>query len=321
MPEKRLKFLARDPCGVPGDNPIFSMQRALEGAGVVGVHNARSWPTRQLARVLARAGLMRRVADLSGTAYFVPIMLLSEGRLFPHAYLAEMIVYVFDCWPALYPRWERFFRRHRMRVAFFSARASAEHFRRVVPGMESIWQPEAVEPSLYRGNKPLAERSIDVLELGRRWDEYHDRIVGPLAAGGRSHKFQSAPGRIIFPTFAEMVGGFADAKISVCFPSSLTHPARSGHVETVTHRYFESMASRCIIVGRAPAELVDLFGYDPVVAADLDDPVGQLEDILREPAAHAARVERNHSRMLEVGTWEVRIATILDQLRDRGYRV
>ena len=65
-----------------------------------------------------------------------------------------------------------------------------------------------------------------------------------------------------------LAAGFGDAKVSVCFPSSTTHPQRSGSVETATHRYFESFASRCIVVGRAPAELVDLFGYNPVVEAD-----------------------------------------------------
>ena len=319
MPDKRLKFLARDPRNVPGEYPILSMQRSLNGAGVAAVYNARSRPIKLLARALARAGMVRQIADLSGNAYFVPIMLLSEARLFPQSYFAETIVYAFDCWPALYPRWQRFFRRHRMRLAFFSARDSAGHFRKAMPAMESIWLPEAVDPSIYRGEKPLSERSIDVLELGRRWDEYHDKIVAPLARGERVHKFQAGPGQIIFPTMEELVAGLGDAKVSICFPSSLTHPRRSGHVETVTHRYFESIASRCVIVGRCPRELADLFGYNPVVEADRNDPAGQIEAILRDPAAHAERVERNYRRLMEVGTWEVRVATLLGELRKRGY--
>ena len=316
---KRLKFLAREPRGSPGEYPIFSMQRSLAAAGVPAVQNARSGPVRALARALARAGMIRRIADLSPTAYFAPIVNVSEGRLFPQAYFAEIVVYAFDCWPAFYRRWERLFRRHRMRLAFFSARASAEHFRARIPEMECLWQPEAVEPALYRGDKPLAERSIDVLELGRRWDPYHDKIVVPLAKAARVHRFQATPTQIIYPTFEEMVAGLGDAKVSVCFPSSLTHPHRSGDVETVTHRYFESMASRCVIVGRCPRELSDLFGYNPVIEADENDPAGQLEAILRDPSAHAELVERNHRRTLEVGTWDTRVKTILELLRERGY--
>ena len=319
MATKQLNFLARPARGIPGEYPILAMQRALEAAGVPAVYNARSRPVKLFARALARAGLVRRVADLSGNAYFVPIMLLSEARLFPQCYFAETIVYAFDCWPALYGRWERFFRRHRMRVAFFSARDSAAHFAKALPHMESVWLPEAVEASAYDGGKPLERRSIDVLELGRRWDAYHDKIVAPLARAGRVHKFQPPTAALLFPTPAELVAGFADAKVSVCFPSSMTHPQRSGRVETVTHRYFESMASRCIIVGHCPAELETLFGYNPVVEADLDDAPGQIEAILGAPEAYAALVERNHARLMEVGTWDARVATLLAALEARGY--
>ena len=319
MTRKSLKFLARRSRGAVSEYPIISMQRALEAAGVAPVYNATSRPVRLFARALARAGMMRRIADLSDTAYLVPIMFLSEARLFPKCYFAETIVYAFDCWPALYGRWERFFRRHRMRVAFFSARQSAEHFQRAVPVMESLWLPEAVESSLYRGDRPLGERGIDVLELGRRSAPYHDAIVAPLAKSGRLHKFEATPGSIIFPTFEELVAGFADAKISVCFPSSMTHPQRSGDVETITHRYFESMAAGCVVVGRAPRELVDLFGYNPLIEADMTDPAGQLEAILRDIDAHAERVARNRARVMEVGTWDARVRTLLEQLKARGY--
>jgi hypothetical protein len=319
MATKQLQFLARHARGVPGEYPILSMQRALASAGIPAVYNASSRPVKLLARALARARLMRRIADLSGNAYFVPIMLLSEARLFPQCYFAETIVYAFDCWPALYGRWAKFFRRHRMRLAFFSARQSAEHFAKALPDMESIWLPEAVEPAIYDGDKPLDQRSIDVLELGRRSDAYHDQIVAPLARAGRLHRFQSAPGQIIFPTTEELAAGFADAKVSVCFPSSMTHPQRSGDVETVTHRYFESFASGCIVVGHAPRELVDLFGYNPVIEADMNDAVGQIEGILREPAAHAALVARNRQRVMEVGTWDARVRTLLELLAARGY--
>jgi len=319
MATKQLKFLARRSRGAVSEYPIISMQRALESAGVPAVYNATSRPVRLFARALARARMMRRIADLSNTAYFVPIMFLSEARLFPKCYFAETIVYAFDCWPALYGRWEKFFRRHRTRVAFFSARQSAEHFQTSVPEMESLWLPEAVEASLYRGDKPLRERTIDVLELGRRSAPYHDAIVAPLARSGRVHKFEPTPGMIIFPTFEELVAGFADAKVSVCFPSSMTHPQRSGDVETITHRYFESMAAGCVVVGRAPRELIDLFGYNPLIEADMSDPARQVDAILRDIDAHAELATRNRARVMEIGTWDARVRTLLEQLKARGY--
>jgi hypothetical protein len=319
VPSKRLKLLAQHPSGVVGEYPILSMQRSLEAAGVPVKYNATSKPVQLVARVLARASLMRRIADLSSTAYLTPIMYLSEGRLFPQCYFAETLVYCFDCWPSRWDRWEKFFRRHRMRIAMFSARQSAEYFCRRVPKMESIWMPEAVDPTDYRGEKALGERSIDVLELGRRFDEYHEKIRDPLAAAGRSHQYEKQRGAIIFPTRDNLLVGFGDSKISVCFPSSMTHPQRSGNVETVTHRYFESMASRCILLGHCPAELSDLFGYNPVVEADLNDPTGQIESILARPDAHKELVERNDRKMLDVATWDLRVKQILNLLKERGY--
>jgi len=92
----------------------------------------------------------------------------------------------------------------------------------------------------------------------------------------------------------------------VCFPCSQTHPERSGTVETVTHRYFEGMASRCLLVGHGPQELVDLFGYNPVIEMQGGREAEQIEQILRDPESVAELVERNYRRLLEVGSWKKR---------------
>ena len=141
----------------------------------------------------------------------------------------------------------------------------------------------------------------------------------PAARTGRPRS-AAADAAILAATREALVDGFADAKVSVCFPSSMTHPARSAHVETVTHRYFESMASGCIIIGRCPSELRDLFGYNPLVEADVNgDAAGQIEAIVRDPCAYAPLVARNRARLMEVGTWHARVATLLSILVARGY--
>jgi hypothetical protein len=53
------------------------------------------------------------------------------------------------------------------------------------------------------------------------------------------------------------------------------------------------MAAKCLIVGRAPSDAQEMFGYNPVVEVDWHNPTQQLEQILREPEAHLALVERN----------------------------
>ena len=68
--------------------------------------------------------------------------------------------------------------------------------------------------------------------------------------------------------------------MAAIFPCSLTHPERSGPVETVTHRYFESMASKCLIIGHAPRELIDLFGYNPAIEMQANHEFKQLQALL-----------------------------------------
>jgi hypothetical protein len=294
------------------------MEASLIRAGVVrwSVPGATMWRTP--AKVLSRSRLIRPLIRRRGKVVLVPSMGFSEYRLVPFGYVFETVLYVFDCWPRDYPRWVAYFRRHHPRITFFSARDSAAYFRDRIPGMEAMWMPEATDPGRYRKGPPLAERSLDVLELGRRYSTFHDAVTGPLRRLGWSHRFEPEPGKIIFPSFAELVDGLAATRISICFPSSLTHPARSGFVETVTHRYFESMASRCVLVGKCPRELADLFGYDPVIGADMADPVGQIVQILSDIGAYQSLVDQNHARLLEVATWDVRVGAILTTLADRG---
>lgn len=318
---KRVKLLrARTSETTPWDSPVASLQATLAARGMKSFDNGGG-AIDLLGRAATRLHLMRRIADVSNTAYFAAIMQISEPRLFPVCYFAETIVYAMDVWPAKYEQWRAFFGRHRMRLAFVSARQSADRLRGVSDGLETVWLPEAVDPAQYDGSKPIAARSIDVLEFGRRYEPYHDAIAGRCVEKKYLHRFEQTPGEVIFPTRRDFLAALGDSKIAVCFPSSLTHPKRSGDVETMTLRYVESIAARCILVGRCPAEMRDLFGYNPVVEADMNDPAGQLDAILARPSAYEELIERNYRRLLEVATWDVRVDELLAALGQRGYTI
>jgi hypothetical protein len=316
----RVSYLAAPVTGV-WDYTIQGFEASLDR---IGMHRSRIRLSRLsmlAAKVTAKAGLARNLGRPAGRAYFVPLMGLSEFRLVPVGYLYETIIYAYDCWPSAYDRWESFFRRHRARLAFFSARASAEYFQDRVSGLEAIWMPEAVDPTEYDSSRTLVDRDIDVLELGRRHPSFHAAVTPALEAAHASHAFEPEPGRIIFPTRPSLLRGLAGSRISVCFPSSLTHPARSGTVETVTHRYFESMAARCLMVGHCPSELSDLFGYNPVVQVDHGRPASQLLEILADIRGYQDLVDRNRERLMEVGTWDARVGEIVRVLTARGYNL
>lgn len=300
---------------------LNDVENGLTYWGMPAVHNQPNAAIVLIAKALAHTGLTRNLFKLQHKAFLAPLMGPSERRLFPTCYAYESIVHCFDCWPPEYDRWERIFRRHRVETAFFSARQSAEHFQERLPGMTSLRLPEAVDPSNYVAAVPLGERCTDVLELGRSYDRYHEAITPTLASSGAVHHYSEGPRALIFPLREELARGLSNSKISVCFPSSITHPERSGSVETVTYRYFESIASNCLVLGSCPSELIDLFGYNPCVEADFSRPSEQIEELLHDIGSWQSFVDHNYERLLQVGTYETRARQLLDALARRGYDV
>jgi Glycosyl transferases group 1 len=293
--------------------PMVSIEKIMAARGLDAVRNpqARSWIA--IARVLAKLRLPLNLWRTPLGPVFVTCVGTMESRTLPLACWTELIPYCFDCWAPEWDRWESLFRRHRIRLAFFTARRAAEHFARRRPQMKAIWVPEAVDPQQYDGSKPLAERRIDILELRRKHEQFHNSIRGGLEEAHKVHKF-ARPFEMIFPTAAELRQGFADTKISVCFPRSITHPEWSGNfenVETVTFRYFESFASRCVVVGHCPRELEDLFGYNPIVEIEPGRELEQILSVLEHIQDYELLVERNYKRLLETSTWELRVEVIL----------
>ena len=299
----------------PATYSLHSLERALEQAGIEAVPNWMSKEDCLPANVVYKFRWMWNFRRSAAGPVFVSYMARLEKLTFPFSYWTEIIPYSFDCWPGVYDWWASFYQRQRTRIAFLSARQSAQYFAREFPHMKVVWLPEATDPSEYRPEKSLAERDIDVLEMGRRNDQYHDKIVDGLAQANRIHLYDHAEAKSLFPGREELVDGLARTKLLICFPRTLTHPEVAGTVETATYRYFQSMASKCLMIGHAPQELVDLFGYNPVIEVQEGSELEQVEWVLRNLSSFTALVEQNYARLLEVGTWKTRVETVLDVLR------
>lgn len=294
--------------------PIISMEKSFAKLGIRTEIQQKYVIQTFIGRVLGKLKLMRRFMTAPGRILLVPANNISEYLLFPKGCFQEVVTFSYDCWPDRYDEWESFFRRHKIKLAFITARQSADEMQRRLPGMKVVWMPEATDPADYRPQKKLADRPTDVLELGRKYDRYHSQIVGCLSESGRSHLFEAVKGEMIFPNDIKILAeGMGNAKILIAFPGSLTHPY-AADVETTTHRYFETFASKCLPLGRAPQELVDLFGYNPVIDAELECPSEQINDILANIGDYQGFVDRNHVRLLEVGTWDVRAAQIIERI-------
>jgi hypothetical protein len=308
----RLRFLKTIDIAHVSRYSLFDLNQAIEEVGGDPIFNAQSKMETFISKVVSRLRLARNLRRSPKGPVFVALMGYSEYRVVPFAYWTELIPYCFDCWEPEYETWKAFFLRHRIRLAFFSARQSAQYFANALPAMRSLWLPEATNPAKYHAERKLSKRDIDVLELGRKHDRFHAAIVDAMIARKRLHLFERVKGEIIFADKTSFTDGLGRSKISVCFPCSQTHIQRSGSVETVTHRYFESIASKCVVLGHCPIELSDLFGYNPVIEVEAGKEVEQIESILCAPDTFQDLVDRNYERLLEVGTWAHRASVITE---------
>ena len=129
----------------------------------------------------------------------------------------------------------------------------------------------------------------------------------------------SKNGEHIFKTEHDLVNGLADSKITVCYPRCDTQPEKAGDIETLTQRYWEAMLSRIVIVGRAPKELTDLIGYNPVLNLGKDNCKEQVTDILANIQEYQELVNKNRETALIMGDWKNRIDIIVRWLEECGY--
>jgi hypothetical protein len=311
----KLRYLRSKEPPRPSTYSVYSLERAFESAGVPAVPAWMTAPDSLAANVIYKYRWMWNLRRSSAGPVFVSYMNYLEKKTFPFSYWTEIIPYTFDCWPKYYDWWASFYRRERVRIAFITARQSAQYFSNLFPNMTSVWLPEAIDPTEYNASKPWAQRDIDVLEMGRRLDHYHDKIADRLAQSNRIHLYDHGTEKGIFPGRPDLVDGLSRTRILISFPRSQTHPEVAGTVETVTYRYFQAMASKCLIVGHAPQELIDLYGYNPVIEVHPEQEYQQLDWVLHNLDSLKGLAERNYARLLEVGTWKCRVEQVLDVLR------
>ena len=212
------------------------------------------------------------------------------GKTFPYFGLSyeTRAFWTYDVWEPGFDTFERLVREAKINLLMLSSFQATQHFRRRrIPDCEVHWVPESIDPSRYLA-RPWSERTVDILAFGRPHLRYHARIAAECVRDRINYVFQPN-----YPTFQDLAQGLANAKLCVCFPSSVTNPESAGMVSTLTMRYLEAMASRCLLIGEPPAEACKLLRYNPVVEVDWSDPVGQIKLLLREADAYQPLIEKN----------------------------
>ncbi len=231
----------------------------------------------------------------------------------PWCYSYEIVPIVWDCWPKHWRYLPRFCRANRVKTVFCTSSQTAEYVRKECPGVNAVWLPEGIKVSLYPMGPSLRDRPVDVLEMGRQMPSVHSALTSLSRRTGVKHLYQAGD-RLLFPDFDALTKGLRDAKITICHPRCDTNPEMAGDVETMTQRYWECMLSGTLIVGRAPRELVEFCGYDPVVTLG-DDIEKQLLQILDGIGEYQELVRKNRQFAEEHADWKNRIAIIRNCLK------
>lgn len=235
---------------------------------------------------------------------------------FPDYAFYEIIPFIWDCWPKFFEDICQYLIKYQIRTAFFTSSQTAEKMRKRFPSMNIFFIPEGIDTTLYQEGKLLKDRNIDLLEYGRKND-----IVVKYNLPNTINHLYSKKGEKLFATNNDLFSALADTRITIALTRKDTQPELAGDIDTLTQRYWESMLSRIVIVGRAPQELIDLIGYNPVIELDQEHPNEQMIDILKNIEEYQPLVDKNRETALRLGDWKIRMKQVMNKLISVGYNL
>ena len=188
-----------------------------------------------------------------------------------------------------------------------------------------IWCPEAVDDSVYQRGNLLKDRNIDLLEFGRSNDKVFKveqlKSIFDNNNCSLNHVCTKQNGKFIY-TNKQLYEVMGNAKVTIALPRSITQPEIAGDIETLTQRYWECMFSRMVMVGHAPQEIIDFIGYNPVI--ELNDAISSkalIADVISHIEDYQPLVDKNRATAERLGSWDVRIAWLMEVLEQLGYEV
>lgn len=235
---------------------------------------------------------------------------------FPDYAFYEVIPVIWDCWPKQVESVAAFFRKYQVKTAIFTSSQTADVFRDLFPQMNIQTITEGIKIDLYSPGNVLSDRKIDILEIGRKDGNFFKSPlpegVNHVKTGNFARTFQSDE---------EFRAALADTKVTVTVPRCDVDKKTAGNIETLTQRYWECMLSRIVMVGRAPKELINLIGYNPVIDWDGNDASPLVFDILGNIEKYQDLVNRNYETAKKMASWEMRMKDIMIYLKNKGYSV
>lgn len=235
---------------------------------------------------------------------------------FPDSLFYEVIPVIWDCWPAKVEIVAEFFRKNRTRTAIFTSSQTADNFRKMFPQMNILHITEGVNINVYKKGKILKERGIDILEIGRKQICFFKQSLPPNINHLKTGNFAR-----VFKSDEEFREALANTKITMSVPRCDVDKELAGNIETLTQRYWECMLSRVIMIGRAPKELIDLIGYNPVIDWDGYDATSMALHVLNNLDDYQELVDKNRETAIKMADWSIRMEYIKRELELLGYNI
>ena len=210
----------------------------------------------------------------------------------------EVVPFVWDCWEEYDEMFCSWIVRHKIRRCVFTSYLSAERIKKKLPQLDILVITEGIDVDGYVAGKELVDREIDFYWYGRQPQIiYQTDFTGlNVASHGNGDEFRER---------------LQNAKTTIAVPRCDVVPTCH---ETLTQRYWECMLSRMVMIGRAPKELTDLIGYNPVIDIDYAYLPEQIRHIKENISDYQPLVDRNRETALRYAPWELRMKEVKEWL-------
>ena len=245
---------------------------------------------------------------------------------FPYFFTHKIILMLWDVWPE---RQQQLYSEMLLvdcDLCFVTVRQMVQEIKSKL-NIQVYWIPEGIDKDEYYRGNDLKKRDIEVYEMGRGMPRYHEILLQTYQVGiikillyNKTNPDGSLKGDgLVFKTSEKLREALPNIKAITCFPMIDTHPEKAGGLETLTQRYWEAMLSRCLMIGRAPKELMDFIGYNPVINVDWENPLEQLREIFDNIESYQQLVNKNFEIAQDKSSWEGRVKDVLLVLESNGY--
>jgi len=193
------------------------------------------------------------------------------------------ILYLYDTLPHQYPLITKLFSGNVWDICITS-------FNDAVDDLEKLTQhkwycvEQASDALLFKGST-LSDRFIHFTSYGRRLPEFHQALLEFCSSNGLYYDYTTHDGKNPTIDPKELYKQYAwhlnHSLFTISWPVELTNPARAGHLNPITCRWFEAAASGTIIAGKCPDNSVFADWLDPNLVEELN-PFGTKQQLFKQ---------------------------------------